>query len=808
MTISASYAPNLNVGNGVTRTFTVDFPFGAAGDLVVTLFDTVAETDVSPAPVMGGGGTYDYTVGGTPDPDTGIYANGSVTFTTAPLATHIAVRARATPQVQETVLTDNGRFPAKSVEGSFDRQEMQLQERAEDLGRAIKVRVVDGPGTDTTLPALTGNANKALIVNPTENGFVLGSIEGDIEQAGIYAAAAAASAVIAQGVAGPTPEMYGAKGDAVISDAGAITSASHDFSDASRLFTVADVGKTIGIMGAGAAGVTLITTIASLAATHHVNLTAAAATTVSSAHYAYGTDDGAALAAFFAANVGKAGAFETGSAYLSTRALSAQMSYLDCRARPVVFLIGNNTDDCLALVPPVKLITTQTGSRFVYNGLNLDAMATGLDLLYLDDGSPALRDMILINSYRDTLVLNPHYSPNTAIENLMGWNWYMGNCGRHAAHLWLLAGMSTTIQVYINETNIHGWEIRGIGVRFGSGTGASRANAIRITYDGVDVALLSANKVSAFRVYGYNWDCAMQSSLGAAAPGDVIYHNCINGTTGRQVELFRLMGGGIESTGGVVPPNTPLIINGNALAAGDWIECYVEAIYYQWAFALSSTLLADPADQNTFWNTTGTLGAGGHAMTYLPFQKRPTDGRALVSTDVAPNGGMIDPNFKNAMTPWLGKLTMVASANATVDIPIDPLPVAGIGVQWPMKVIVSVNPYGDSVSYWAYGEYTVLMVYEVTGNTTHIASIVGTTKVPGDVTLSFTPATDVTFSIVSSSGTLRDRLRVTIAGGASVGAAGALKQVQIMASRWGMGLSQQQRVDKIGEPSQEYSCTV
>lgn len=65
--------------------------------------------------------------------------------------------------------------------------------------------------------------------------------------------------------------------------------------DTSNTFTSADVGKLITVVGAGAAGVDLSTTIATLASSTSVTLTVSATTAVSAATYAYGTDDGPAI---------------------------------------------------------------------------------------------------------------------------------------------------------------------------------------------------------------------------------------------------------------------------------------------------------------------------------------------------------------------------------------------------------------------------------------------------------------------------------------------------------------------------------
>lgn len=171
MTISADYAPNIDLGNGVTTAFAVNFPFGAKADLKITLNTIATGIDITPAPVLNGAGTYDYSVAGTPDADTGIYPNGTVTFITAPPSTLKVVRERITPQRQNTSLTNNGPFPAKTVEGTFDREEMQLQEAGSLLTRALHAPAAVQPNS-MELPGdwFAGNimfAYDAVLKKPT-----------------------------------------------------------------------------------------------------------------------------------------------------------------------------------------------------------------------------------------------------------------------------------------------------------------------------------------------------------------------------------------------------------------------------------------------------------------------------------------------------------------------------------------------------------------------------------------------------------------------------------------------------------------
>lgn len=87
---------------------------------------------------------------------------------------------------------------------------------------------------------------------------------------------------------------HGAKGDAVLRPSGgSIASGSASFTGAN--FAPGDVGKFFAVVGAGAAGATLITTIAAYVNTATVTLAAAAGTSVANTPYLYGTDDTAAI---------------------------------------------------------------------------------------------------------------------------------------------------------------------------------------------------------------------------------------------------------------------------------------------------------------------------------------------------------------------------------------------------------------------------------------------------------------------------------------------------------------------------------
>lgn len=164
MTVSATYSPPQYVGNGVTTAFGFSFQFFAPSDLTVNLFDTVANANVSPQPVLNGGGTYDYTVTGAQDINTGEYlAGATITFNTAPLGNHRVTITRQVARVQPNVFTNNAPFPAKTNEGSLDRATLILQEL--DTARStldLKIPSSDAAGLVVTARAAALRAGNFL----------------------------------------------------------------------------------------------------------------------------------------------------------------------------------------------------------------------------------------------------------------------------------------------------------------------------------------------------------------------------------------------------------------------------------------------------------------------------------------------------------------------------------------------------------------------------------------------------------------------------------------------------------------------
>lgn len=156
MTVSSTTSLIQYSGNGTTKAFSFPYPFFAFTDLVVTLFDTNAGLLVTPAPVLNGGGTYDYSCSGVQDSVSGEFLSGcTVTFNNAPLGNHRITIQRILAATQNLALIDNAKFPAGPVNSEFDRLTMLIQQALDGLVRTIQTPPSDQPGVLILPPELT-----------------------------------------------------------------------------------------------------------------------------------------------------------------------------------------------------------------------------------------------------------------------------------------------------------------------------------------------------------------------------------------------------------------------------------------------------------------------------------------------------------------------------------------------------------------------------------------------------------------------------------------------------------------------------
>lgn len=123
-----------------------------------------------------------------------------------------------------------------------------------------------------------------------------------------------------------TVKDFGAKGDTVRLGGGAMSAGSAVFTSG-RTFTAADVGKPILIRGAGASGVSLVTTVASVSG-GTPTLAATATAAVSGAVYFLGTDDTASVTAAlaYAATTRRCITFPVGGYWLASQSATMTLT--------------------------------------------------------------------------------------------------------------------------------------------------------------------------------------------------------------------------------------------------------------------------------------------------------------------------------------------------------------------------------------------------------------------------------------------------------------------------------------------------
>lgn len=170
MTVSSTTNKIQYTGNGATVAFGFPYLMFAASDLLVTLYDTTANADVSPAPVLNGSATYDYTFAGTFDATLGEYtAGGTITFVTAPPANYRVTIERVVPQTQAVTLIDNSKFPANTVNGALDRLTVLVQRVSQLVGQALRYPSSDPSSVSAVMPAAEERASMYLAFDSSGN---------------------------------------------------------------------------------------------------------------------------------------------------------------------------------------------------------------------------------------------------------------------------------------------------------------------------------------------------------------------------------------------------------------------------------------------------------------------------------------------------------------------------------------------------------------------------------------------------------------------------------------------------------------
>jgi hypothetical protein len=171
------------------------------------------------------------------------------------------------------------------------------------------------------------------------------------------------------GMANVKSPVYGAKGDAAFCGNGgdaAITNGTGALSANCITFTTADVGKTVNVAGAGAAGAAYSGTITAFVSAHAVTVSPNASTTVTGAAIEYGTDDTVAIQAAITAVTASGGCVYLPSSKYFVKRLNATGLGRFCMVgdtAPSSYLIANAAQDYSGSAGHVLDLT---GSGYVY----------------------------------------------------------------------------------------------------------------------------------------------------------------------------------------------------------------------------------------------------------------------------------------------------------------------------------------------------------------------------------------------------------------------------------------------------------
>jgi hypothetical protein len=295
------------------------------------------------------------------------------------------------------------------------------------------------------------------------------------------------------------PEWWGAAADVQTSVAGAsITSGQTALTLSWASLTAADVGKALVVVGAGAAGAPLVTTIAAVTSATTATAGLAASTTVSGGKAAYGTD--------------------------STAAIQAALDQVQT-ARHRIVLTGRYGATKLQLWPYTRLeglaqmdfsgvyrMGVGIGGPFVaLAGAAISAQGLALENLYFDamQMGTTLGGVDLGTDAHARALASGGYLRNVKVKNALGWAFDV-RCNVASFHnLWaqhdvaLPAGNTTAGGMRFSDTLAYGWQLNVEGpypagaFSLGAG-GGSVFEGLQMELSGVyattDVVTFSANQ--------------------------------------------------------------------------------------------------------------------------------------------------------------------------------------------------------------------------------------------------------------------------------------------------------------------------
>lgn len=320
--------------------FNFDFPIFDADDLVV----------IKNGSLLTGGGV-GYSVSGVGA------ASGSITLTTAAVSGDVVVIYRDRAISRETDFQTTGDFSASSINRELDIIAQWGQQTERNVNGALRTALTDAQRTLNAIPEKLDRASKILgfdasgqpKVSTTDLSVIdeLAAAAQSVAQAAtniLYLApwSGAGSRTLSGMLNRAIRAMDFCQGDAVQIPSCAISSGTNTLTSSTYgQWTTADIGKTIVVRGAGAAGARLVTTITGVASATSISLAANASTTVSGEVCSYGTDDTAGLvAARTAANAASLPIdFENGT-YLILESSLQSLDGVDYYSLPYYGVIG------------------------------------------------------------------------------------------------------------------------------------------------------------------------------------------------------------------------------------------------------------------------------------------------------------------------------------------------------------------------------------------------------------------------------------------------------------------------------------
>lgn len=284
-------------GNDVTTDFAFEFVVFTTGEVRAVLADANGlETDLTE-------GT-DYTVTLHADQDENPGGNLALS---APLATGLTLTLTSRlDNLQPITITNQGGFYPKVIERAFDRATIQIQQLAEQVSRAIKVKISSDISPDDLIAQLTADAAAAQDAAAAAAGSE-SAAAGSASAAAASAAAAAGSASAAAGSAAAAAASESAAAGSESAAAGSASAAA-----ASETAAAGSATSASGSATAAAGSATTAATQAGIATTQAGNAAASASDALASEAAAAASEAAAAasaasinLPAITAADVGK-----------------------------------------------------------------------------------------------------------------------------------------------------------------------------------------------------------------------------------------------------------------------------------------------------------------------------------------------------------------------------------------------------------------------------------------------------------------------------------------------------------------------